>query len=82
MIEVTLPDHDDMLDNLCCVECDTETVSLTTANVYSYKGRKVRVSNIRAHKCLECGMEIYSAGVTDMVVHAVRDAVNKEENEC
>lgn len=78
MIEITMPDYDDMLDALRCIECDCEMASLTTTNVYKHKGHDVRVSNIRAHKCLECGMELYSSAVVDLVLYAIRNAVEKE----
>lgn len=78
MIEIELPDHDDLLDALCCHVCGCEMISLTTSNVYQYKGHDVRVFNIRAHRCLECGEEVYSSGVVELIEHALQTVVKED----
>lgn len=80
MIEIALDRYEDELEDLRCFSCDGEMVYTETSNTYTYHGQKVLVHNIKCHRCLNCGEEVYSGGMVDMILHAVMYAVNKEEN--
>lgn len=79
MIEIALEkDHDEELQEHRCFSCGNKMVYTTTSNVYTYKRRQVRASNIYCYRCLTCGEELYSARVVDKILRAVRDVVRKE----
>lgn len=74
-LSVCLPHHELPEYDQHCFRCGLTMDKCTASMVYTYKGLKVRVANIRLFRCGKCRENIYTSYEAHMIENALRDAV-------
>ena len=70
-IEIVLPEHEHSKKTVICHNCKIEMTPCTGSEIYHLDGKRIRVSNIKLHRCLKCKESVYSATEAGMIEEAV-----------
>ena len=76
-IVVRLPVHDYPGEEHYCFRCGEKMDQCTASMVYTFKGKKVRVTNIRLFRCSKCKENIYNSEEARMIEDALRKAYSE-----
>lgn len=78
--EITLPEHEDLFGPFMCHECHGATKPCAYTHTFDLplQGAKVKVSGIKAHKCVDCGEVIYSSAEAKLIEAELQKALSQE----
>lgn len=70
--EVRLPEHEDMKGKHVCIECGSDMLPCVCDSTYHFGGETVKVTGIKAYKCVLCGEIIYASSEVKLIEEALK----------